>query len=226
MPSKRAGRSAGGCVRTRSRGSFLCAASSRPPVVSRAPAPSRPTGCRGGPDPRATDSPQNFAFFSVSSARVLPARSPSPAVGGSGEGGVTEGSPRGGASHGSSSPAPESGGKGGGGWSREKVRAPWLRSGQWRGGEGGGGRWFSAAATAARACTVAAAAAAAAAAAGGGGGCSALFALRRAARFPGTPTLSIVTLLTFGADVTRLYLTTYGSRAATSRPLGRRTPGD
>lgn len=84
------------------------------------------------------------------------------------------------------------------------------------------GAHISAAANVAGACTVAAAAAGEAAAA------ARLFAPRGAARaLPGTPTLSIATLLTFGADVTRspFTITLREPGSAPPQPLRRRTPG-
>lgn len=55
-----------------------------------------------------------------------------------------------------------------------------------------------------------------------------LLAALRGSRSPGTPTLSIATLLTFGADVTRspFTITLREPGSAPPRPLGRRTPGD
>lgn len=55
-----------------------------------------------------------------------------------------------------------------------------------------------------------------------------LLAAPRGSRSPGTPTLSIATLLTFGADVTRspFTITLRERGSAPPRPLGRRTPGD
>lgn len=55
-----------------------------------------------------------------------------------------------------------------------------------------------------------------------------LLAAPRGSRSPGTPTLSIATLLTFGADVTRspFTITLRERGSAPPRPLGRRTTGD
>jgi hypothetical protein len=55
-----------------------------------------------------------------------------------------------------------------------------------------------------------------------------LLAAPRGSRSPGTPTLSIATLLTFGADVTRspFTITLRERGSAPPRPLGRGTPGD
>lgn len=145
-------------------------------------------------------------------ARVFPARSPLPAAGVVGGPGVTESRRRGCASHGSSLAAPrvrEGGGerrvrrgRRGGRAAREERRAKRGAGGDRSPVRGRG-------------------AAAETAAAG-------LLAALRGSRSPGTPTLSIATLLTFGADVTRspFTITLREPGSAPPRPLGRRTPGD
>lgn len=209
-------------MRTRSRGPSR-AASSRLPRQSRKPAPllgappwpqfapPRGPGTRG---PRTHLARELCVLF-----RLLCPRPPSPqllpAVGGSGRGGVTEGSPRGGASHGSSSPAPwrvaGRGREAGRGEAGEKGEP--LAGGVWAGGVARGRRRALALALLrpqpgrarsplpllppllllplARRRLL-------------GAVCSS----PRGSRSPGTPTPSIATLLTFGADVTRSPFTT------------------
>lgn len=175
-----------------------------PPVQTCPAASPRPRGpIRHSPS-------RELSSSCASPARVFPARSPLPAAGVVGGPGVTESRRRGCASHGSSLAAPRV--REGGGERRARQ------------GRRGAGREGGAAGEAGRRgdrSPVRGRGAAAEAAAG-------LLAAPCGSRSPGTPTLSIATLLTFGADVTRspFTITLRERGSAPPRPLGRRTPGD